>query len=271
MKPLTGKVAMVTGASRGVGKGIALVLGEAGATVYVTGRSIRNQPARENASGTIDDTVDAIKTAGGEAVAVQCDHTVDGQITALFEQVNREAGRLDILVNNAWGGYEGYISHDSFDDVFWRQPLTRFDKMWTAGVRSNFVTTQSAMNIMLPQEQGVVINTSLFIDQREYQVALPYCMAKLAINYMTLGMGTDLRKAGSQIAVVGLALGWVRKEERSYTAEEYEHTASAAYIGRAALALATDPNVLAVSGQTLGVGDVARTYGFTDVDGRQPW
>lgn len=271
MKPLTGKVAVVTGASRGVGQGIALVLGEAGATVYVTGRSVRNQPTTTDRGGTLEDTVDAIRTAGGTAIPVQCDHARDEQITALFAQVAQEAGRLDILVNNAWGGYEGYISHDSFDDVFWRQPISRFDKMMTAGVRSNFITTQAAMGLLLTQGHGMIINTTLFINQHEYQVALPYCMAKLAINYMTLGMGVDLRKEGVAIAVVGLALGWVRKADGHYTTEEYEHTASPAYIGRAALQLALDPHVLQKSGQTLGVGDLAREYGFTDVDGRQPW
>ena len=141
---MKGKVAVVTGASRGGGRGIALALGEAGATVYVTGRSTRRAPTRADLPGTtIEDTAEQVTARGGAGIPVRCDHTDDAQVTALFERVQSEHDRLDILVNNVWGGYENY-DPATFDAPFWEQPLWRWDRMFTAGVRAHFAASRLA-------------------------------------------------------------------------------------------------------------------------------
>jgi NAD(P)-dependent dehydrogenase (short-subunit alcohol dehydrogenase family) len=277
MKPLTGKVAVVTGASRGAGRGIAGVLGEHGASVYVTGRSVRGHQLRSDLPNTtIEDTADYVTARGGTCIPVRCDHTVDAEIEALFAQVTQEHGKLDILVNNAWGGYEGYDA--TFDAPFWEQPISRFDNMFRAGVRSHLVTTRYALPLMFNQPHGLIINTTLEIDPTFYDMALFYRTTKLAINYMTFGMAYDLyQRSGYPIAAIALAPGWMRTEEvldmfdkGIYVSDQLAETESVEYIGRAVLALATDPNVLEKSGKTLRVRDLAREYGFTDSDGRQP-
>ena len=276
MTNLKGKVAVVTGSSRGVGRGIALVLGEAGATVYVTGRSTRGEATRPDLPGTtVEDTAELVSARGGVGVPVRVDHAVDAEVAALFERVKEEQGRLDLLVNNAWGGYEGMDG--TFDAPFWEGPMAHFDKMFTVGVRSHLVTTRAALPLMMSERSGLIVNTTLEMDATFYDQALFYRTSKLAINYMTFGMAHDLRKRGFDIAVVGLAPGWTRTEEVMTNVEkgvleleELSGTQSAEYAGRAVLALATDPDVMSKTGQTLRTRDVGPEYGFTDVDGRQP-
>ena len=164
MQKLRNKVAVVTGASRGGGRGIALELGRAGATVYVTGRSARGGSTTANLPETVDETAETINALGGVGIAVYCDHAQDADVEWLFERVKRERGRLDILVNNAWGGYENYISDESFEAPFWEQPLSRWDKMLTIGLRSHMVTTRLALPLMLPQGKGLVVNTTTFVE-----------------------------------------------------------------------------------------------------------
>ena len=218
MGSLTGTIAVVTGASRGAGRGIASVLGEAGATIYVTGHSVRGALSKPELAGTtIEDTAELVTVRGGVGIPVRVDHTVDGEIEALFEQVRQEHGRLDLLVNNAWGGYEDYAHHGGdatvFDVVFWAHPIERWDKMWTAGVRATLATTRAALPLMFSQQKGIIINTTLEIDPSFYDAALYYRTAKLAINYLTFGMAHDIyRRGGLPIPVVGLALEWMRTE-----------------------------------------------------------
>lgn len=276
MKPLEGKVAVVTGASRGAGRGIALVLGDAGATVYVTGRSVRDKQTSDLPATTLDDTVELIAARGGVGIPVRTDHTQDDEIRALFERIEREQGRLDLLVNNAWGGYEEM--GDTFGAPFWQEPMARFDRMFTAGVRSHLVTTRLALPLMMQQNHGLIVNTTIEMDPAVYDEALFYRTSKLAINYLTFGMAHDLRvRGGFDIAVVGVGPGWMRTEAvmenfRSGLHQEAEltHTESVELVGRAVLALATDPHVVKKTGQILSSRDLAREYGFTDVDGRQP-
>ena len=276
MQPLSGKVAVVTGASRGAGRGIASVLGEAGATIYVTGRSVRGEVTKpELSETTIEDTARIVTARGGKGIPVRVDHTVDVEIYSLFERVKYEQGRLDLLVNNAWGGYEDYAhhgGHESFDAVFWEQPIERWDKMWLAGVRATLATTKAALPLMFSQGNGLIVNTTLEIDPSFYDAALYYRTAKLAINYLTFGMAHDIRaRAGYPIAVIGLAMGWMRTEavlknfrEGLHPVEALNHTDSVELGGRALLALATDPDVLQKTGQILRVRDLAQEYGFTD-------
>lgn len=266
MQRLKGKAAVVTGASRGGGRGIALVLGEEGATVYVTGRSVRGEPTPRNLPETIDETAEMVTARGGAGIPVRCDHTVDAEVEALFEHVQKEQGQLDILVNNVWGGYEDF---ESWDDPFWEQPLWRWDKMFTAGVRAHYTASHFAVPLMLPNHQGLIVNTT-FWDRGKCLTNLFYDLAKTAINRMAYAMALELREYS--IAAVALSPGWMRTEEvmrHDHTPEELARTESVEYIGRAVVALATDPNIMQKSGNTLMVGDLAREYGFTDIDGRQ--
>ncbi len=277
MQVMKGKVAVVTGASRGAGRGIASVLGEAGATVYVTGRSVRGNLTKPGLSGTtIEDTADLVTAQRGIGIPVRVDHTVDAEIESLFEQVKREHDRLDVLVNNAWGGYEDYTHHGGdasvFDAVFWEQPIERWDKMWQAGVRATLATTKAALPLMFAEREGIIVNTTLEIDPTFYDAALYYRTAKLAINYLTFGMAHDIyQRGGYPIAVIGLALGWMRTEavmenfrQGLHPAEDLAQTDSIEFGGRAVLALATDPNVLQKTGKIFRVRDLAEEYGFED-------
>ena len=278
MGVLTGKVAVVTGASRGAGRGIASVLGSEGATVYVTGRSVRGKLTKPQwPRTTIEETAELVTARGGRGIPVRVDHTVEAEITSLFERVRRDSGRLDLLINNAWGGYEDYAHHGGdpvvFDAVFWEQPLERWDKMWMAGVRATLATTKAALPLMFSQREGMIINTTLEIDPTFYDAALYYRTAKLAINYLTFGMAHDIYKRGGfPIPVIGLALEWMRTEavmqnfhQGLHPPEQLAQTDSVELGGRAILALVNDPNVLEKTGKILRVRDVAREYGIEDI------
>jgi NAD(P)-dependent dehydrogenase (short-subunit alcohol dehydrogenase family) len=279
MGSLSGKVTVVTGASRGGGRGIASVLGEAGATVYVTGRSVRGRLTKPALTGTtIEDTADLVTARGGLGIPVRVDHTVDAEIDSLFEQVRRDHGRLDLLVNNAWGGYEDYAHHGGdasvFDAVFWEQPIERWDKMWNAGVRATLATTKAALPLMFSQNRGIIINTTLEIDPDFYDAALYYRTAKLAINYLTFGMAHDIfQRGGFPIPVIGLAMGWMRTEavmenfrQGLRPPEELAETDSVELGGRVVLALVNDPAILEKTGKIFRVRDLAQEYGFEDLE-----
>jgi NAD(P)-dependent dehydrogenase (short-subunit alcohol dehydrogenase family) len=261
-------VAVVTGASRGVGKGIALALGEAGATVYVTGRS-ESGGTTEGLPGTIQDTAEAVTRRGGRGVAVRCDHTADAEVEALFARVAQEQGRLDLLVNNVWGGYE---QHDwsRFTAPFWEQPSRHWPGMFEAGVRAHLLASRLAVPLMLPHRRGLIVHTTAW-DRDRYLGNLFYDVAKAAVNRLAFGMARELLP--HHVAVVALAPGFVGTERvlaafagagRSPGALE-----SPEYVGRAVVALAGDADVLARSGRVLTAGQLAAEYGFTDVDGRQ--
>lgn len=269
MSSLKGKVAVVTGASRSAGRGIAIELGKAGATVFVTGRSILSAQTRPDLAGTsIEETARLVTASGGTGISVRCDHAVDEDIKSLFERIDQTAGRLDILVNNAWAGYQDY--DETFDAPFWEQPIARFDNMFTVGVRSHMVTSYFALPLMFRQNTGLIVNTTLEMDYDFYDAALFYRTAKIAKNYMTFGMAYDLKERGQRdIAVIGLAPGWIRTEEiinkfelGVLPAEDYEQTESIDTVGLAVVALANDPNILQKTGKTLRTRDLAVEYGF---------
>ena len=277
MTGLGGKVAVVTGASRGAGRGIALALGDAGATVYVTGRSVRGALTREDLPGTtVEDTAEQVVARGGVGIPVHCDHTVDTDVAALFDRVRQEQDRLDLLVNNVWGGYENYDGA-GFDGPFWEQPLWRWDRMFTAGARAHFTASRLAAPLMISQGHRLIVNTT-FWDRGKYLSNLPYDLAKTAINRMAYGMALELRP--HNVAAVALSPGWMRTEAvlqeyatddvSWHTVPDLGRTESVEYIGHAVAALAADPDIMDKTGAVLTVGDLARAYGFTDVDGRQP-
>jgi NAD(P)-dependent dehydrogenase (short-subunit alcohol dehydrogenase family) len=272
MKKLHGKVAVVTGASRGVGRGIACVLGEAGATVYVTGRSTRGVPTTDSMPGTIEDTAEEVSQRGGHGIPAPCDHTVDEQVRALFERVEREQGRLDLLVNNAWGGYEGPGLRPA---PFWKAPLRLWDAMFTAGLKAHLVASYFAVPLMLPRRRGLIVSTVAW-DHDKYLGSF-YDIAKHAIVRMIYGLAIELRP--HKIAAVAVAPGFMRTERvlRAFKADEQnwkkfpgmKRTETPEYVGRAVAALAADPRVLRKSGRAFHAGELAREYGFTDVDGRR--
>ena len=267
---LRGRVAVVTGASRGAGLAIAAVLGEAGATVYVTGRSTRGAATTENLPGTIEDAAEQVTARGGVGIPVRVDHTVDADVAALFRQVQDEQGRLDLLVNNAWGGYEQY-DVEGFVRPFWEQTPHHWEGMFTAGVRAHFLANRFGAPLMLPQRRGLIVSTVAWAFDA-YLGNLYYDVAKAAIIRMAFGMAHELQPHG--IAAVALAPGFMRTERvmAAHAAQPFDlsGTETPEYLGRAVAALAADADVLAKSGRLLTVGELAREYGFTDVDGSQP-
>ena len=278
MKRLAGKVAIVTGASRGAGRGIALALGEAGATVYVTGRSVRGQATTDNLPGTVEDTAEELTERGGVGIPAQCDHTDAAQIEQLFLRIDSEQGHLDILVNNAWGGYENY--DETFGKPFWEQPLVRWDRMLTAGVSPTMMTSYFATPLILTGRRGLIINTGIRagIDDWDFEnpesawsgrVPVFYDVSKVAVNRMTFGMAQNLRPYA--IAVVTLSLGWMRTErvmrDSLPSADDLPKTDSIEFGGRAVVALASDPDVMTKTGRTLSVSALSEEYGFGDVGG----
>jgi len=285
MNSLTNCIAVVTGASRGAGRGCAAELGAAGATVYVTGRSRREQAAPgyeqisslsnlERVPGSIDETAEEVTRAGGRGIAVACDHTDEAQVKALFERVHREQGRLNLLVNNAWGG------HESFDGVFqapfWERPMVHWDAMFDRGVRNHLLSSRLAAPILIRQGRGLIVTTTFWDRDRYMQGNLFYDLAKATMTRLAYGMAQELRPHG--VASVAVSPGWMRTEfvlAGHQTDEAHwrdrpalTRTESPRYLGRAVVALASDARVLERSGQVLRVGDLARFYGFTDIDGR---
>lgn len=266
---LDDSVAIVTGASRGGGRGIALVLGEAGATVYVTGRSTANEESESEVSGTIEETAEEVTDRGGVGIPVQCDHTVDGDVEELFNRIDDEHRHVDVLVNNVWGGYEGH--DETFEAPFWKQPLWRWDKMFDAGVRAHFTASRLAVPLLV--EGSLIVNTTAW-DQDRFLGPVPYDVAKAAVNRLAYGMAIDLEERG--VTVIALAPGWMRTEavlESGLSDDELKQTHSVEYHGRGIVALATDDDLMEKTGQILRAGDLAAEYGFTDIDGRYvpPW
>jgi NAD(P)-dependent dehydrogenase (short-subunit alcohol dehydrogenase family) len=266
---LHGTVCVVTGASRGAGRGIAHVLGEEGATIYVTGRSTRGQPTVSDVPHSIEETAEEVTARGGVGIPVRCDHTQDEDVQALFERVQTEHGHLDVLVCNAWGGYMPYPEHmEWYRHPFWEQSMQRWDGMFTAGLRAHLVTCRYGLPLMLPRRQGLVVLTT-FTQGRRYLGNVFYDVAKNAVCRLAAGLAKELDDY--EIAAIALTPGWMLVERMTGLSEqEKAQTESVAYIGRAVAALAADPAVIRRSGHTYAVGELARAYDFTDVDGRQP-
>ncbi len=270
MEKLNDKVALVTGASRGAGRAIAAVLGEAGATVYVTGRTTRGSTAVDNLTGTIHDTAEEVSIRGGRGIAVRCDHTIDADVESLFNRIRTDHGHLNLLVNNVWGGYEAQTFGIPMVP-FWEQPRNQWQSMLEAGTRAQLFTSQLAAPLMIDRPGGLIVSTVAWAFD-EYLRNIYYDLSKAAVIRMTLGMAHDLRKHG--VAAVAVAPGFMRTERilAAHAAYPFDLsiTESPEYLGRAIRALAEDPNIMQKSGQLHTVGDLAREYNFTDTDGRQP-
>jgi NAD(P)-dependent dehydrogenase (short-subunit alcohol dehydrogenase family) len=286
-KPLAGKVAVVTGASRGAGRGIAQELGAAGATVIATGRSSRAGAPSTYAGllglaglselpGTIEGTAEEVTRLGGRGVPIRCDHTREEDVEALFATVDAEHGRLDLLVNNAWGG------HESFDGVFeapfWKHPIAHWYTMFDRGVRNHILASRAAAPIFVRQEYGLIVTTTFWDRDRYMRGNMFYDLAKASMSRLALALAEELRP--HRVASVAVSPGWMRTEfvlAGHHTDEDHwqergalARTESPRYLGRAVTALAGDAAVLEKTGRVLLVGELAREYGFTDTDGRQP-
>jgi dehydrogenase/reductase SDR family member 1 len=245
-------VALVTGASRGVGRGIAAALAEAGMRVFASGRTIEQTALPPG------------------VVGVGCDHTDDEAVARLFTRVEAEGGRLDVLVNSVWGGYERMVEDGRFTWAapFWDQPRWRWDAMITAGVRSAFVASQLAARTMVAERRGLIVNISHWAAQKRIGNTV-YGIAKAATDKLTSDAAVELRPHG--VTVVSLYPGLVRTEAvLAAGVFDLSNSESPEFSGRAVAALAADPDLLALSGSPLVAAALAQRYGFTDVDGRSP-
>jgi NAD(P)-dependent dehydrogenase (short-subunit alcohol dehydrogenase family) len=266
MRALAGKVAIVTGGSRGIGKGCALELAAAGATVYLTGRTVEEGSAP--LPGTIGATAEQIASEGGSGIAVACDHRDDAQVAALFERVQSEQGRLDVLVNNAF-----LIPRElTSGKPFWEVPISNWDDMIDVGTRSAYVASRFAAQRMTQQRSGLIANISSS-GAAEYAWHVAYGVGKAALDRLTADTAIELSPFG--VAVVSLWPGLVLTERtesvRNSLADlDFSGAESQRFTGRAVAALASDPEVIARSGQRFSSRSLADAYGFTDIDGKLP-
>ncbi|MEH6567674.1 MAG: SDR family NAD(P)-dependent oxidoreductase [Halioglobus sp.] len=261
-------VAVVTGASRGAGKGIAVALGAAGATVYVTGRTRREGDA--SLPGTVQSTADAVTAAGGCGIAVYCDHADDVQVQALFEQVESEQGYLDILVNNATN------LPDALTDKgpFWEKPLG-LTQLWDVGMRSHYTATWYGAPLLLKGARGLVVNTSSF-GGRIYMHGPAYGAGKAATDKMSHDMAVDFRPFNVAVVSIWMGLLLTERTKAVFEAEPemYQDLAASAehpeFTGRVIDALFNDPALMDKSGKVLIGAELGQEYGITDINGKSP-
>ena len=268
--PLAGKVALVTGASRGIGKGCALELAAAGAAVYLTGRT--TGPGQHPLPGTVGATAAEIAAAGGTATALACDHRDDDAVRAVFDRIAADHGRLDVLVNNA------FIVPDELTAglPFWEVPLSNWDDMMDVGTRSAYVASVLAAPVMIGQGDGLIANISSS-GAAEYAWHVAYGVGKCALDRMTADCARELQ--GSGVSVVSVWPGFVRTERIDMAVEagvelppslDVSAAESPRFTGRAVAALAAVSDRSRHTGQAVTSRDMADAYGFTDIDGRLP-
>lgn len=273
MNSLKGKVAVVTGASRGVGKGIALGLAEFGATVYVTGHTEDGNELPDFLKETsIYKTAEEVIRLGGVGVPHRCDHSKDEEVELLFKRIKDEQGRLDILVNNAWAGGTHVIQGYFFNTSFWQQPVSLWDDNYTVGVRSNYVASRFAAEIMTKQKSGLIVNIS-FYGGRRYLNNVAYGVCKAAVDRLSADTAHELKDHG--ISVFSLYPGQISTEGMLEYAKfdsnvDLSKMESPQFVGRCVAALAKDENAIMDTGKILITAEVAERYGFTDIDGKQP-
>ncbi|TYB52792.1 SDR family oxidoreductase [Nonomuraea sp. PA05] len=281
MSNLKDKVALVAGGTRGAGRGIAVELGAAGATVYVTGRTTHGSPSEYNRPETIEETAELVTAAGGVGIPVQVDHLEREQVRALVDRISRDHGRLDVLVNDIWGGE----LLAQWDKPLWEHDLDAGLRLLRLAIDTHIITSHYALPLLIKRPGGLVVEmtdgTKEYNDDN-YRVSFFYDHAKSAVIRLGFAQAEELRAYGC--AAVALTPGWLRSELmldhygvrednwRDATAREPHFAISETprYVGRAVAALAADPDVMRWSGQSVSGGRLAREYGFTDVDGSQP-
>jgi NAD(P)-dependent dehydrogenase (short-subunit alcohol dehydrogenase family) len=280
-KPLSGKVALVAGATRGAGRGIAVALGEAGATVYATGRSTRDQRSEVDRPETIEETAELVTDAGGEGIAVRVDHLDPAQVAALVERIDADHGRLDVLVNDIWGAEHLF----EWNKPVWEHDLDRGLRLLRLALDTHLITSHHALPLLIRRPGGLVVEVTdgtADYNAEHYRVSLFYDLAKTSVTRMAWGQAQELRPHGG--TAVALTPGWMRSEamldhhrvsESNWRAatERTPHfciSESPRYVGRAVAALAGNPERARWNGQSLSSGGLAQVYGFTDVDGTRP-
>jgi NAD(P)-dependent dehydrogenase (short-subunit alcohol dehydrogenase family) len=277
---LAGKVALVAGATRGAGRGIAVQLGAAGATVYVTGRTTRARRSEMNRPETIEETAALVDAAGGRGIAVQVDHLVPEQVQALVARIEREQGALHVLVNDIWGA-----TTMEWNRTVWQSTLDIGLRTLHRAVDTHAITSHFALPLLIRTPGGLVVEVTDGTDAynaTNYRVSFFYDLAKAAVNRMAFALAHELRPYGA--TAVSLTPGWLRSEAmleayrvsednwRDATARQphFAISESPAFVGRAVAALAQDPGVARWNGQSLSSGQLAKIYGFTDLDGSRP-
>lgn len=280
--PLTGKVALVAGATRGAGRGTAIALGEAGATVYCTGRSTREHRSEYDRPETIEETAELVDAAGGTGIAVAVDHLDPAQVEALVKRIEAEQGRLDVLVNDIWGG-ELLVE---WNVPVWEHDLDSGLRLLRLAIDTHLITSHHALKLLTRQPGGLVVEMTdgtREYNAENYRLSIYYDLAKTAVARLAFAQSKELAPLGC--TAVALTPGWMRSEMMldiyGVTEDNWHTTASGnphfsaisespRFVGRAVAALAADPDLQRHNGASLSSGGLAKTYGFTDIDGSQP-
>jgi NAD(P)-dependent dehydrogenase (short-subunit alcohol dehydrogenase family) len=279
--PLSNKIALVAGATRGAGRGIAVELGAAGATVYVTGRTTRTQRSEYDRPETIEETAELVTQAGGQGIAIPADHLDSSQVKQLVERIERDHRHLDVLVNDIWGGERLF----EFNKPVWEQSLEHGLRLLRLAVDTHLITNHFALPLLLKRPGGIVVEMTdgtADYNAGHYRVSLFYDMAKAAVVRMAWALAQELTPYGA--TALALTPGWLRSEMMldgfGVTEENWRDaitrephfviSETPRYVGRAVAALAADPQVARWNGQSLSSGQLAQVYGFTDLDGSQP-
>jgi NAD(P)-dependent dehydrogenase (short-subunit alcohol dehydrogenase family) len=277
VKPLTGKVAVVAGATRGAGRGIARMLGEAGATVYCSGRSVTGHAATPGRPETIDETAALVTAAGGRGIAVRTDHLDTAQVEALFARVRQESGQLDILVNDIWGGED----LTEWGKRFWTLDPARGFALLDNAIRTHVLTSRYGVPLMIERNRGLIVEITDG-DHAGYRSTLYYDLAKMGAIRLAFAMGEELASSG--VTAVAVTPGFLRSEamlerfgvteanwrDAAKTVMGFEESETPCFVGRAIAALAADPDVHAKNGGVYASWTLSDEYGFSDIDGRRP-
>lgn len=291
MMSLKGKICLVTGATRGIGHGIAVQLGEAGATVYITGRTLTAPAGDNSVGGCLTDTAKEIEARGGKCIPVQCDHSKDEEVEKLFERVKSEQnGQLDVLVNNAYSAVTAIMKNIGVP--YWEQPLDMWDTVNNVGLRNHYLCAVHAAKLMVPQKKGLIINVSS-VGGLRYLFNVPYGIGKEACDRMAADCGLELKK--HNVAFVSLWPGPVKTEHMLNVTENIaedkkfetavgpdppikvdaklmkrilENAESPEFSGKCIVKLAEDPDIIKKSGHILMTAEIGREYGLKDIDGR---
>ncbi|MDC4226208.1 MAG: SDR family oxidoreductase [Candidatus Manganitrophus sp.] len=280
-QPLQGKVALVAGATRGAGRGIAVELGAAGATVYCTGRTTRAQRSEYNRPETIEETAELVQQAGGRGIAVQVDHLDPAQVKTLVARIEREQGRLDILVNDVWGGE----LLTEWNVPVWEHSLEKGLRLLRLAIDTHIITSHFALPLLIKHPGGLLVEMTdgtAEYNSTNYRLSLFYDLAKTSVIRMAWSQAKEL--SPHRCTAVAMTPGWLRSEmmldiygvteanwrEGTKKQPHFIISETPRYVGRAVAALAGDPDVARWNGQSLSSGQLAKVYGFTDLDGSQP-